>query len=81
MKPILTNIRVLGVTVLASIFAASYPDILGEQPHDIYKPTFSQTGRGIEGGITFMYTHLHYIYGQTYYYSSCLTGTDETTYV
>ncbi len=27
-----------------------------------------------------MYAHLRYIYGQAYYYNSCLTGTDEVTY-
>ena len=27
-----------------------------------------------------MYAHLRYIYGQAYYYNSCLTGTDEATY-
>ena len=32
------------------------------------------------GGITSMYAHLRYIYGQAYYYNSCLTGTDEATY-
>lgn len=27
-----------------------------------------------------MYAHLRYIYGQAYYYNSCLTGTDEATW-
>ena len=38
------------------------------------------TEKGVEGGITSMYAHLRYIYGQAYYYNSCLTGTDEATY-
>jgi hypothetical protein len=80
MKPILTNIRVLGTTALALIFATSCSDILDEQPRSIYEPTFFQTERGVEGGITSMYAHLRYIYGQAYYYNSCLTGTDEATY-
>ena len=46
----------------------------------IYEPTFFQTEKGVEGGITSMYAHLRYIYGQAYYYNSCLTGTDEATY-
>ena len=80
MKPTFTNIRVLGTTALALIFATSCSDILDEQPRCIYEPTFFQTERGVEGGITSMYAHLRYIYGQAYYYNSCLTGTDEATY-
>lgn len=80
MKPTFTNIRVLGATALALIFATSCSDILDEQPRSIYEPTFFQTERGVEGGITSMYAHLRYIYGQAYYYNSCLTGTDEATY-
>lgn len=80
MKPIFTNIRVMGTTALALIFATSCSDILDEQPRSIYEPTFFQTERGVEGGITSMYAHLRYIYGQAYYYNSCLTGTDEATY-
>ena len=75
-----SNIRVLGTTALALIFATSCSDILDEQPRSIYEPTFFQTERGVEGGITSMYAHLRYIYGQAYYYNSCLTGTDEATY-
>ena len=80
MKPTFTNIRVLGTTALALIFATSCSDILDEQPRSIYERTFFQTERGVEGGITSMYAHLRYIYGQAYYYNSCLTGTDEATY-
>lgn len=80
MKPIFTNIKVLGTTALALIFATSCSDILDEQPRSIYEPTFFKTERGVEGGITSMYAHLRYIYGQAYYYNSCLTGTDEATY-
>ena len=80
MKPTFINIRVLGTTALALLFATSCSDILDEQPRSIYEPTFFQTERGVEGGITSMYAHLRYIYGQAYYYNSCLTGTDEATY-
>ncbi|RGM15968.1 RagB/SusD family nutrient uptake outer membrane protein [Bacteroides stercoris] len=80
MKPTFINIRVLGTTALAFLFATSCSDILDEQPRSIYEPTFFQTEKGVEGGITSMYAHLRYIYGQAYYYNSCLTGTDEATY-
>src|SRR5690606_8665506 len=43
-------------------------------------PAYFQTEKGINGGITSMYAHLRYIYGQAYYYNTCLTGTDEVTY-
>lgn len=39
-----------------------------------------KTEKGVEGGVTSMYAHLRYIYGQAYYYNSCLTGTDEATW-
>lgn len=80
MKPTFINIRVLGTTALALLFATSCSDILDEQPRSIYEPTSFQTEKGVEGGITSMYAHLRYIYGQAYYYNSCLTGTDEATY-
>ena len=80
MKPTFINIRVLGTTALALLFATSCSDILDEQPRSIYEPTFFQTEKGVEGRITSMYAHLRYIYGQAYYYNSCLTGTDEATY-
>lgn len=80
MKPTFINIRVLGTTALVLLFATSCSDILDEQPRSIYEPTFFQTEKGVEGGITSMYAHLRYIYGQAYYYNSCLTGTDEATY-
>lgn len=80
MKPIFTNIRVLGATALALVFATSCSDILDEQPRSIYEPTFFQTERGVKGGITAMYSNLRNLYGQAYYYNACLTGTDEATW-
>ena len=58
----------------------SCSDILDEQPRSSYDPTFFKTEKGVEGGVTSMYAHLRYIYGQAYYYNSCLTGTDEATW-
>lgn len=54
--------------------------ILEEQPRSIYEPGFFKTEKGVQGGITSLYAHLRYIYGQAYYYNSCLTGTDEATW-
>lgn len=80
MKPIFSKIRVLGTAALALFLTASCSDILDEQPRSSYDPTFFKTEKGVEGGVTSMYAHLRYIYGQAYYNNSCLTGTDEATW-
>ena len=80
MKPIFSKIRILGTAALALFLTISCSDILDEQPRSSYDPTFFKTEKGVEGGITSMYAHLRYIYGQAYYYNSCLTGTDEATW-
>lgn len=80
MKTIYNIKQLIGVASMALLIGTSCSDILEEQPRSIYEPSFLNTERGIEGGITSMYAHLRYIYGQAYYYNSCLTGTDEATY-
>ena len=60
--------------------SASCTDILKEQPRSSYTPEFFQTETGIQGGLTSMYAHLRYLYGQAYWYNSMTTGTDEATY-
>src|SRR5512133_3490029 len=67
-------------TVLMTLFLAACSDILEEQPRSIYEPGFFKTTTGVQGGLTAMYAHLRYIYGQAYYYNACQTGTDEYTY-
>ena len=54
--------------------------ILDEQPRSQYDPTFFTEKKGIEGGLTSLYAHLRYFYGDGYYLSSLETGTDEYTY-
>lgn len=80
MKPLNSKIRTLGIAAMALLMATSCSDILDEQPRSGYDPSFFTTQRGVEGGITSMYAHLRYIYGQAYYYNSCITGTDEATW-
>ena len=70
----------IGAASITLLLGTSCSDILNEQPRSIYEPEFLKTERGVEGGITSMYAHLRYIYGQAYYYNSCQTGTDEATY-
>ena len=55
-------------------------DVLNEQPRSQFDPTFFNTKAGIEGGLTSLYAHLRYFYGNGYYLNSLETGTDEYTY-
>ena len=74
------NIKTFVGTALMTLFMVSCSDVLVEQPRSIYEPGFFKTEKGVMGGLTSMYAHLRYIYGQAYYYNTCLTGTDEVTY-
>ena len=58
----------------------SCSDILDEQPRSQFDPTFFNTKAGIEGGLTSLYAHLRYFYGNGYWLNICETGTDEYTY-
>ncbi|MDX9903145.1 MAG: RagB/SusD family nutrient uptake outer membrane protein [Bacteroidales bacterium] len=71
--------RVFG-TVLLALFLGACSDILEEQPRSIYEPGYFKTEKGVMGGLTAMYAHLRWIYGQAYYYNATQTGTDEATY-
>jgi starch-binding outer membrane protein, SusD/RagB family len=55
-------------------------DILQEAPRSSFTPDFFKTELGVQGGITYLYSQLRYVYGQPYYYNSLETGTDEYTY-
>lgn len=77
------KLRYLNPLCIAAIFSLSVTScshLLEEEPRNIFTPAYFQTEKGINGGITSMYAHLRYIYGQAYYYNTCLTGTDEVTY-
>ncbi|WP_205502400.1 RagB/SusD family nutrient uptake outer membrane protein [Rufibacter psychrotolerans] len=69
----------IGAAVI-SLSAAGCSDILEEEPRSLYTPDYFQTERGVYGGLTSMYAHLRYIYGDAYFYNTTLTGTDEVTY-
>jgi starch-binding outer membrane protein, SusD/RagB family len=74
------NIKIIIGTVVMALFLGACEDILDETPRSIYTPDYFKTEKGVMGGLTAMYAHLRYIYGQAYYYNACLTGTDEATY-
>jgi hypothetical protein len=71
-KSIITGIAIL-------LFAVGCTDILEEKPRHIYEPGYFQTEEGILGGLTSLYAHTRYIYGQ-YFYAGTQNGTDESTY-
>ena len=58
----------------------SCSDVLDEQPRSQFDPTFFTTKTGIEGGLTSLYAHLRYFYGNGYFLNSVETGTVEYTY-
>lgn len=68
------------VTTLLTLFLMSCTDILEEQPRTILVPDYFKSEAGVNGGLTALYAHLRYIYGNAYYYNSGVTGTDEATY-
>ncbi len=74
------HIKTILSAALLTMTLGGCKKILEEQPRAIYTPDFFQTDKGVQGGITSLYAHLRYIYGQGYYYNTCETGTDEATY-
>jgi hypothetical protein len=71
--------RSIGIALMA-VCLMQCTKILDEQPRSIYEPGFFKTEKGVNGGLTSMYAHLRYLYGQAYYYNSLITGTDEATW-
>lgn len=67
-------------TILLIVLQAGCSKILEEEPRSSFTPEYFQTEEGVEGGLTALYYHLRNIYGQGYYYNSCITGTDEATW-
>ncbi|MDR0824175.1 MAG: RagB/SusD family nutrient uptake outer membrane protein [Prevotella sp.] len=74
------NIKTIVGTAVIALFAfACSNSLLDEEPRAIYEPGFFKTEQGIQGGLTSLYAHTRYIFGQ-YYYAGCQNGTDESTY-
>lgn len=61
------------------LFATACSDLLNETPRHIYLPDYFQTEGGIRDGVTSLYAHTRYIFGQ-YFYAAMQNGTDEYTY-
>ncbi len=58
----------------------SCTDILEETPRSIYTPETFKTPEGVMGGLTAEYASLRRLWGDAYFYSNGLTGTDEATW-
>ncbi|MDO8929117.1 MAG: RagB/SusD family nutrient uptake outer membrane protein, partial [Bacteroidota bacterium] len=74
------NIKNIIGTALLTVFLVGCSEILEEQPRSILEPGFFKSEQGVNGGLTALYAHLRFIYGNAYYYNSGVTGTDEATY-
>lgn len=74
------NIKSFLGTALLTLSLAGCSSILDEQPRSIYEPGFFKTEKGVMGGLTSMYAHLRWLYGDGYLYSAWETGTDEATW-
>jgi hypothetical protein len=74
------NIKSFIGTALLTASLISCNSILDEQPRSIYEPGFFKTETGVRGGLTAMYAHLRWLYGDGYLYSAWETGTDEATW-
>ena len=80
MKVFFNKIVDICALLAALLMCSSCGSVLDEQPRSQFDPTFFTTEEGIEGGLTALYAHLRYIYGNGYYLNICETGTDEYTY-
>lgn len=70
----------IAVLSLALLVGSCSNDILEENPRSVFTPDYFETQLGVEGGITSLYAHLRFLYGNWNYYNSLETGTDEYTY-
>lgn len=74
------NLKRIVSSILIGMMLISCSDILNETPRNIYTPEYFKSEAGVMGGLTAMYAHTRYIYGQGYYYNTCETGTDEASW-
>ncbi len=74
------NIKTIIGATLLMLFLGACTKILDEQPRSIFEPGFFKTEQGVNGGLTSLYAHLRFIYGNAYWYNTGVTGTDEGTY-
>jgi hypothetical protein len=71
--------NIIGAALVALSFV-SCSDILDETPRATFTPEYFKTQEGAEGGLTYLYANLRYMYGNGYFLNAYETGTDEYTY-
>ncbi|RKD92370.1 RagB/SusD family nutrient uptake outer membrane protein [Mangrovibacterium diazotrophicum] len=67
-------------TALLALFFVGCSDILDETPRATFTPEYFKTQEGAEGGLTYLYSNLRYMFGNGYFLNAYETGTDEYTY-
>lgn len=70
---------ILGAIFL-SLTLTGCNEILDEQPRSIYTVEYFNTEDGVKQGVTALYRHLRLLYGNGYFMSNCVNGTDESTW-
>lgn len=78
MKHININ-KYIGMALLA-LFLVGCSNVLEEKPRAIFTPEYFSTQAGVMGGITSMYGHLRYMYGNGYFLNTGQIATDESTW-
>lgn len=78
MKRININ-KYIGAALL-TLFLMGCSDLLVENPRGTFTPDYFKTKQGVEGGITSMYGHLRYMYGNGYFLNANQISTDESTW-
>jgi len=73
------NKTLIGAALLV-LFLMGCNDILTENPRGIFTPQYFKTQAGVIGGVTSMYGHLRYMFGNGYFIGANQTGTDESTW-
>jgi hypothetical protein len=80
MNRIQINTLKASALALVVLISGGCKKIMEETPRSSYTPVFFQTQTGVQGGITSLYAHLRYIFGNAYFYNTGETGTDEVTW-
>lgn len=74
------NIRIIiGAALFAMLTFSCSDNLLDEKPRGTADPDFFKTEEGVRGGLTSLYAHTRWIFGQ-YFYAAAQNGTDESTY-
>lgn len=75
-----SKLKYVGAAVLSLVLWSCSNDILDEKPRSIFTPDYFSTPEGVMGGVTSMYGHLRYMYGNGYFLNVGQIATDESTW-